>query len=318
MRQGVDLNKHLEELEALIFKEFRLMAHKNLHILVQRCRKAFVYLFKTNTSSTRYNGVTTIMVTIPEKEKLIRESIKFAKISVDKLKLERAFYQHSLNADISEEFNEIVCFFISSSTNIEEKNIGKIQKDCYLIASKFQAITEKYKDFVEEELSEKTESLAITMNLLGDAYGALLDLDDELEENSSLNTLRKWNKWASILAELIEVSPQAFGCDTKTWLMGVAKKIMLVTGRIDPKQTRKNKYKRSLRRSASLILIQLQNGRSYGSWNLVIGESSYEELLRKSQENIHRLDELEPKTEEEAIEQEETLNFLLRELTDEN
>jgi hypothetical protein len=61
--------------------------------------------------------------------------------------------------------------------------------------------------------------------------------------------------------------------------------------------------------------VRLGQSRSHDSWKLVTGELSYDELVRESQARIRRLDELNPKTDKEAEEQAETLNYLIRNLS---
>jgi hypothetical protein len=58
----------------------------------------------------------------------------------------------------------------------------------------------------------------------------------------------------------------------------------------------------------------VENCKPNNTWNLVIGKKTYQELLLESQKNIHLLDELEPKTDEEHEKQLDTLEYLKKEL----
>ncbi|MBV9389320.1 MAG: hypothetical protein JOZ78_23100 [Chroococcidiopsidaceae cyanobacterium CP_BM_ER_R8_30] len=52
---------------------------------------------------------------------------------------------------------------------------------------------------------------------------------------------------------------------------------------------------------------------STGTWQLVLGTQPLEQILEKSKQQIHRLDQLEPLTEEEKQEQSETFEYLKQE-----
>ena len=89
--------------------------------------------------------------------------------------------------------------------------------------------------------------------------------------------------------------------------------ILLSVQKWEEETNRKNIKQRSHSNSELSLFKQAGNWRDKlkaSSWELVIGEEPLEELLRKSQASIHRLDELDPKTEEEAKEQIETFEYL--------
>lgn len=254
------------------------------------------------------------MVAVP-KEELISESMKLAKLEMTRLRLEKAFHQSSPHANLIEEYNEIILLIdsIADSARVEDVRDG-----CYLAASKLQDLTDRYCYLFTEKAQERNRSFAKAMALWGDAFEAYLLIPEDLQEDSSFKGLKAWSKWIDLLAELTEDYPNFLNEEVRHWLEKLAKRIMRTTAKTNPTQTRKNYYKRSLRRSASLILIQIQKNHSPGSSRLVVGSASYEELLNESQKRIHNLDDLEPETEEEATEQEETLDFLLKELADED
>ncbi len=65
--------------------------------------------------------------------------------------------------------------------------------------------------------------------------------------------------------------------------------------------------------------LQIQDITQYlnkenSSWNLIIGTRPIKDLLEESKKRIHLLDELDPKTEEEAQEHIDTLKYLEKEL----
>jgi hypothetical protein len=135
-------------------------------------------------------------------------------------------------------------------------------------------------------------------------------IDKNLTETSSLETLRRWSEWIELFAEAIENHQNRISTQSWSNLEKLAQRIIAVTCIKNHQETKKNHYKRALKHSATFILSQVESNKSKKSWELVIGKKSYQELLRESQRKINLLDNLDPKTNEEAKKQSDTLDYL--------
>jgi hypothetical protein len=152
------------------------------------------------------------------------------------------------------------------------------------------------------------------MILLGNLFIATDKIQENLSPNSSLKVLKQWADWTELFAEISEIHKDSLTNEKLKELKKLAELLISTTFIKDPEQTKKNKLKRSIKYSATFILNIVENCKPNNTWNLVIGKKTYQELLLESQKNIHLLDELEPKTDEEHEKQLDTLEYLKKEL----
>jgi hypothetical protein len=198
---------------------------------------------------------------------------------------------------------------------IKTENSKLITSRLYEVAEAIKDLADKHSNLISEEIYESLISVSDRLELWGDVCTSMFKIDKSLTERSSLATLKKWAELIELLVEAINSCKSKISLENLNSLEQIAQAIVEVTFITNRKETTKNRYKRTLNNSANFILSIIERNKSNKSWHLTFtGKNSYQELLKESQERIHMLDDLNPKNNEEAKKQSDTLDYLEKHL----
>ncbi|BAZ08271.1 hypothetical protein NIES4071_00760 [Calothrix sp. NIES-4071] len=245
-------------------------------------------------------------------EELLEESKEIVNSNILNEKLENLF-SRACPAPVvfKEKFHEILVLLESLR---KAKSLKTIISKLYELSESIKALADKDFDLITEEDYESLLSISDELELWGDVYTSRAKIDKALTEKSSLATLRQWSEWIELFVEAINRDENKLPLGNWPNLEKLAQAIVEITFITNRKETKKNHYKRILNTSAKLILSKIESSKQIESWPLEVGKKSYQELLRESQKRIHMLDDLDPKTNEEAKEQSDTLEYLKKHL----
>lgn len=247
------------------------------------------------------------------KEELIKESKEIVELNILKERFESIFDRDCSNLiKFQESYNDILALL-----DIIEKseNPKLITSRLYEVSESIKVLADNHFDLISEKCYESIIAVADRLELWGDVCTAMFRIDKSLTEKSSLATLKKWSEWIELLTEAINICKHNLTSDNLKNLENLAQRIVEVTFITNRKEINKNRYKRILHNSANFLLSIIKESRYNPIWRLKFtGNNSYEELLRQSQERIHLLDELNPKNNEEAKQQADTLDYLEKNL----
>jgi hypothetical protein len=246
------------------------------------------------------------------KEKSFEESNDITNIIVFKEKIENLIHcKTPTGIAFKEECHEIIALLKTTQKNNNLENRGTKFHEA---SKKIRMLADKYSEYISETEYELLYNDSNNIQLLGNLFIATHKIQENLSTNSSLKVLKQWANWTELFAEIVEIHKDILANEKLNELKELAKLLISTTFIKDPKQTNKNKLKRSIRHSATFILNIVENCKPNNSWKLVIGKKTYQELLLESQKNIHLLEELEPKTDDEHEKQLDTLEYLKKEL----
>lgn len=247
------------------------------------------------------------------REELIKESKEIVELNILKEKFENIFvHECSTLIKFQEKYNDLLALL---DVIIKSENSKLITSRLYEVAEAIKDLADKHSHLISEETYESLLSASDRLELWGDVCTSMFKIDKSLTEKSSIATLKKWAEWIELLVETINSCKSKISLDNLNRLEQLAQAIVEVTFITNRKETAKNRYKRTLNNSAHFILSIIDTNKSNKSWPLTFtGKNSYQELLKKSQERIHMLDELNPKNNEEAKEQSDTLDYLEKHL----
>lgn len=301
-----------DDLEAMLGLElYQSFALRELPISIKKTLAHFVEQY-TQSDHQKLDHLEGGFMTVVSREdlitseELIKESLEAAKLNLARERLEQTFLNDHPLACFSEDYNDINIVLDQLSN---AKTLSKIAEVCKESHNRLVQFVDKYRDFFNGTQLTKLNRLADFLILWENLTYSMLNIREDLTEDSKLKTLISWSKCIGLLSEVVEHKSGIFTGEAKESVRKLAQKVLDATCTRNPKETKKSQYKRSLRNSARFILEQIETKQSQG-WKLVVGKGSYQELMEESKRKIHLLDSLAPETEEEAIEQENTLRYL--------
>lgn len=246
------------------------------------------------------------------REELIEESKEIVELNILKEKFENLFCHESPGDIIFEEdCNEIIVLLENIAKN---KSLKVTTSKFYEAAESIRILADKHFDLISEKGYESLISISDSLELWGDVCTSMSKIDKSLTEKSSLVTLKKWSEWIGLFVEAINIEKNKLSLENWINLEKLARRIVEVTFITNRKETTKNHYKRFLNNSARFILSKIETNKPIQYWPLVVGKNSYQELLKESQKRINMLDDLDLKTNEEAKNQSDTLEYLKKHL----
>ncbi|BAZ09278.1 hypothetical protein NIES4071_10850 [Calothrix sp. NIES-4071] len=243
------------------------------------------------------------------REELIKESKEIVELNILKEKLENVFdNEYSSLIKSQEKYNDLLTLL---DVIVKSENPKLITSRLYEVAEAIKDLANKHSHLISEEIYESLMSVSDRLELWGDVCTSMFKIDKSLTEKSSIATLKKWADWIELLVEAINSDKGKISLDNLNNLEELAQAIVEVTFITNRKEIAKNRYKRTLNNSANFILSIIEQNKSNKPWSLTYtGKNSYQKLLKKSQERIHLLDNLNPKNDEEAKKQSDTLDYL--------
>lgn len=248
------------------------------------------------------------------KEELIKDSKQIVELDILKSKLEGLFCsESSTSIKFQEDCNEIIVL-LESLIKTQDLKIATLK--LHESAISVTNLADKYCNVISEGDYEKLVGVSNRFELWANLFDAMFKIDKNLTDNSSLETLKKWSKWIELFVQILDSGDKLYSVESLVNVENLAKKIIEVTFiKIkNSKQTTKNHYKIFLKTSAEFILSKIEDNKSATPWKIVVGKKSYQELLVESQRKINSLNDLDPKSNEEAKIQLDTLDYVEKHL----
>ncbi|AFZ21274.1 hypothetical protein [Allocoleopsis franciscana] len=132
-----------------------------------------------------------------------------------------------------------------------------------------------------------------------------------LKSKDSLKNLKKWCEALETYAEFLDGGDlENLPPEIKIYLQKLCNVAIEVTVQAYIDNPKKEKYRRSLRNSASFIIQWIQNHSQTDVENFAIGSLPSAKLLEETKNRLHLLDLLSPSNNQEATEQRETREYL--------
>lgn len=245
-------------------------------------------------------------------EDLIRDSLEALKLNLIKQRLEETFSNDNhldRLASLSESLRDAHLTLDELKKLGNDKNPQKQVSILKRVEAKIAEVTDKNREYLSSSQISILERTKYLFALWRNLVRSTTTIKENLTEESSLKTLKSWSNCISLMSELVELEPSIFVGDVKNPVQNLAEKVLETTSKKDAKETQKSQYKRSIRNSAMIILDRIKDN-EIQAWQIVVGKKSYREQIEASKRKIHLLDCLQPKNEEEAKEQEDTLRYV--------
>lgn len=304
-----------DDLKATVELElYQSFCRKELPILIKKTLAQFVEQYTQGDQHQKLDHLKGGSMAVVSRddlvtgEELIKERLEATKLDLDKERLEQLLSSDHPSACLCEDLNDVGLALDKLRGAEKLDKAAEITKEAY---DQVTRLTNKHREFLDERTIAKLNRFGDFLILWVDLAKSMLEIKNDLTENSKLTTLISWSKCIGLLSEAVETNPEIFTTgETRNFVLDLAHKVLDATTKRSSKETKKSQYKRSLRNSARFILEQVKSSEPKKGWQLVFGKKSYQELIEESKKKIHLLDSLSPDTQEEIREQEDTLRYL--------